>query len=395
VTEQGGARRTPRVIHIVESLDIGAVESWLLRMLEAGRTFGEPLNWTFYSVLTKPGRFDDRARALGATVINSPVELDDKVAFVRNLRAVLREGKYDVLHCHHDVVSAVYLVASSSLGIPRRIVHVHNADLHVPTGSELKSALLREPMRQLCMRIADRIVGISRYTLDNFLRGSAPRAGRDVVLYYGIATDPYHGAPPDEHAMRASLSLPVDARVLLFAGRMVSYKNPLFVLDVMAAIAEAEPNVYAVFAGAGPLEEELRARARELGLSERVRILGWRDDTVALMRFADLFIFPRVEEVTPDVGREGLGLVVVEAQAAGLMSLLSRAIPDDAIVVSELCETRALAGGAAGWGSSVREMLARPRADRAAALAAIERSPFSLEAGFRNLVALHDGVSAT
>ena len=377
------------MIHIVESLDVGAVESWLLRMLEASRTFGEPLDWTFYSVLPRSGRFDERARALGARVINSPVELNDKVGFVRKLRATLRDGAYDVMHCHHDVVSAVYLVASTGLGIPLRIVHVHNADLHVPTGSAIKSALLREPMRQICMRMADRIVGISRYTLDNFLRGRAPRAGRDLVLYYGIATAPFHTAPPDEHAMRASLGLPESARVLLFAGRMVSYKNPLFVLEVLASIASAEPNVYAVFAGAGPLESELRNRARELGLSDRVRVLGWRDDTVALMRFADLFIFARIEEVSADVGREGLGLVVVEAQAAGLMSLLSRAIPDDAIVAPELCEVRSLADGSAEWGMSVRRMLAGPRPDRAAALAAIERSPFSLEAGFRNLIALH------
>jgi glycosyltransferase involved in cell wall biosynthesis len=389
VTERAEPRRPPRVIHIVESLDIGAVESWLLRMLKAGRTLREPLDWTFYSILSRPGRFDDAARKLGATVINSPAELDEKVNFVRSLRATLRDGKYDVMHCHHDVVSAVYLLAAAGLGLSRTIVHVHNADLHVPTGSLRKSAMLREPMRQICMWLADRIVGISRYTLDNFLRGKSPRAGRDLVLYYGIETAPFHTAPPDEHAMRDLLGLPEGSRVLLFVGRMVGYKNPLFVLDVLAEIANAEPNVYAVFVGPGPLEDELRTRARDRGLSDRIRILGWRDDTVALMRFADLFVFPRVEQVSADVGREGLGLVVVEAQAAGLMSLLSRAIPDDAIVVAGLCEIQPLDSGSAAWGASVRRLLAGPRPDRAAALAAIESSPFALEAGFRNLIALH------
>ncbi len=358
-------------------------------MLEASHTFGEPVDWTFYCVLSRPGRFDDAARKLGATVINSPVELDRKLDFVRALRRTLRSGNYDVMHCHHDVVSAVYLVAAAGLRIPRTIVHVHNADLHVPTGSPRKSALLREPMRQICLRVASSIVGISRHTLANFLRGRAPRAGRDLVLYYGIDTAPFRAPPPDAHAVRRAFGLPDASRVLLFAGRMVSYKNPLFVLDVLDEIASAEPDVHAVFAGAGPLEQELRERARERGLADRVRVLGWRDDTVALMRCSSVFIFPRVEHETANVGKEGLGLVVVEAQAAGLMSLLSRAIPGDAIVVPELCETQSLDAGSAVWGAAVRRMLARPKPDQAAALAAIERSPFSLEAGFRNLVSLH------
>jgi glycosyltransferase involved in cell wall biosynthesis len=382
-------RRSPRVVHIVESLDVGAVESWLLRMLKAGQSSGEVLDWTFYSVLSRPGRFDEAARALGAKVINSPVELYDKVRFVRHLRRALQKGRYDVLHCHHDLVSAVYLVAALGLKIRRRIVHVHNADLHVPTGSTRKAALLREPMRSICLQLADRIVGISDYTLSNFLRGQAPSFPRDVVLYYGIDTVPFRLASPDAKAVRRSLDLPELARVLLFVGRMVSYKNPLFVLELLDEIAEDEPDTYAVFVGAGPLEQQLRARASALGLEERVRVLGWRDDTAALMRTADLFVFPRAEEVADDLGKEGLGLVVVEAQAAGLSALLSRGIPEDAIVIPELCETLSLSQGSKAWASSARSILARPRPDAAAALTAIEKSRFSLDAGFRHLVALH------
>ncbi len=383
------SRRTPRVIHIVESLDLGAVESWLLRMLRAGRTFGEKLDWTFYSVLPRSGRFDDEARRLGATVINSPVELDEKVKFVRHLRRTLRAGKYDVMHCHHDVVSAVYLIAATGLGIPRTIVHVHNADLRVPTGSAKKSAFLRWPMRQLCLQLADRIVGISQHTLENFVHGQASNAPRDRVLYYGIDTRSFHSSTMDPRAVRQSLDLPEHARILLFVGRMVSYKNPVFVVDVLAEIADAVPNAYAVFAGAGPLEGQLHERASKLAVTDRIRVLGWRDDTITLMQAADVFVFPRIEEVSVDLGREGLGLVVVEAQAAGLPSLLSRGIPQDAVVLPELCETLSLDAGAAAWGAAVRRILDRPRIDPASALAAIESSRFSLDAGFHNLSVLH------
>ncbi|MBK5188626.1 MAG: glycosyltransferase, partial [Gemmatimonadaceae bacterium] len=302
-------------------------------MLEAGHTFGVPLDWTFYCILPRPGRFDDRARKLGATVMHSPVPLDSKVEFVKRLRRTLRAGNYDVLHCHHDIVSAVYLLAAAGISMRRRIVHVHNADLSVPTGSSRKSALLREPMRRICLRLANRIVGISGYTLDTFLAGRPRITPRDHVLYYGVATEPFHAPRPDSRKAREALGLPADARILLFVGRMVDYKNPEFLVDVLAAIADDEPNAYAVFAGGGPLEERVRERAAELGIPDRIRVLGWRDDTVALMQAADAFVFPRIEEISADFGREGLGLVVVEAQAAGLPSLLSQGIPEDAVVL--------------------------------------------------------------
>ena len=105
----------------------------------------------------------------------------------------------------------------------------------------------------------------------------------------------------------------------------------------------------------GRLNRSCTSARGALGLEDRVRMLGWRDDTVALMRVADLFVFPRAEEVSDDLGKEGLGLVVVEAQAAGLSALLSRGIPDDAIVIPELCETLSVSEGSKAWASQRAE----------------------------------------
>src|SRR5665213_399679 len=93
-----------RVVHVVESLDAGAVESWLLTMLRTARDVRIPLDWTFYCVLPRAGKHDALARELGATVLHSPVELHSTAAFIRNFRRTLRDGRFDVLHCHHDIV---------------------------------------------------------------------------------------------------------------------------------------------------------------------------------------------------------------------------------------------------------------------------------------------------
>src|SRR5258706_13803229 len=96
-----------RVLHVVENLNRGAVENWLVRMLRHARKRNIGVDWTFYCALNQPGELEEEARALGARVMHSPVPLRRKIEFVRSLRVELRRGKYDVLHFHHDLLIAV------------------------------------------------------------------------------------------------------------------------------------------------------------------------------------------------------------------------------------------------------------------------------------------------
>ena len=189
-----------RVLHVVESLDRGAVENWLVRMLKHGANNGCKLDWTFYCSLRVEGKLDGTARSHGGAVIYSPVPISRKFDFMRALRKEILRGEYEVLHCHHDLVSAIYLAAAIGTPLAKRIVHVHNADEAVPLGSAWKRRLLRGPMRRTCLALADKIVGISNHTLDTFLRGRPRRPGRDLVHYYGIDPQPFLKASADrEH----------------------------------------------------------------------------------------------------------------------------------------------------------------------------------------------------
>jgi glycosyltransferase involved in cell wall biosynthesis len=192
---------------------------------------------------------DDEARALGAPVIHSPVPIVRKADFVRALRAELRRGEYEVLHCHHDIVSAVYLLAAWRMPI-WRIVHVHNADEAVLTPSRFKQRLYREPARRVCLLMADRIVGISNHTLDTFLAGRARRPERDSVHYYGLDPTPFENVAADRAGFRRQWGLPEEAPILLFGGRLVPEKNPVFAVDVLASLRGIEPRAVAVFVGA-------------------------------------------------------------------------------------------------------------------------------------------------
>ena len=372
-----------KILHVVESLDRGAIENWLLRMLGHARARGVAADWTFYCQQAGPGEFDVRARELGARIVASPVPLARTAAFMAALRGELRSGGYDVLHCHHDLMSAVYLAAAAGLGLGRRLVHVHNADEHLPTPGRIKAALLREPMRRICLA-ADRVVGISNHTLDTMLAGRPRRPGRDVVHYYGVDPAPFAGAGLDRSAFRRSAGLADDALVLLFGGRITAEKNPLFAVDVFARLLAREARAVLVFAGAGSLENAVAERVRAQGLADKVRMLGWRSDLPEVMACADWFILPR-----PEAPLEGFGLAVVEAQLAGLRLLLSTGVPDDPLLPGAAARRLSLGEDADRWAEAALELLRAPAPSRAQARAALHASPMDMDRALADLQALH------
>jgi glycosyltransferase involved in cell wall biosynthesis len=373
-----------KVIHIVENLDRGAVENWLVRMLRHAKLKGVALDWTFFCQLQTVGVLEEEVVHLGARVIHSPVPLGQLGKFIKALRTELQNGKYEVMHCHHDLVSAVYLLASFKIPM-HRLVHVHNADENIPTPSRLKQAIARGLMRQICLALADRIVGISQHTLDTFLHGRNRRPDRDTVHYYGVDPRPFQSARGDRTGFRRSLNLPEDAQLLLFAGRIVPAKNPVFAVEVLAEIQRLNPKIYGVFVGTGGLEIPTQEKAKALGVLHKCRFFGWRNDVPEIISCCDWFILPH-----PEHPMEGLGLAVVEAQLAGLRLLLSPGIADDPLLPTACFARVALKAGTSAWAEAANALLSRPQPSRNEAIVALSQSPFDMDYALRDLLAVYE-----
>ncbi len=353
-------------------------------MLRHARKRGVDVDWTFYCVLGGPGSMDDEVRSLGARIVHSPVLLSEKLVFIRAMRHEMLIGKYDVLHCHHDFINAVYLLASAVTPIRRRIAHVHNADENLLTPHRVKQWLLREPLRWICLTLSDKIVGISNHTIDTFLAGRPRRPGRDIVHYYGVDPTPFVNVNADHVGCRRQLGLPDNALILLFAGRVVPEKNPVFAVDVLADLRSLEPRAVGVFAGAGSQEQVVLARARERGVENFIRLLGWRDDLPEIMSCSDWFILPH-----PEHPKEGFGLAVVEAQLAGMRMLLSEGITDDPLLPTARFCRLPLAVGPKAWAKAALELSRSAQPSSAAALAALRESPMEMDRALDELLCLY------
>lgn len=147
-------------------------------------------------------------------------------------------------------------------------------------------------------RHADYWVGISKGICDHLVRGGMPA---DRVFHIPNFSDETEVSA----VARDSFDTPVGAPVILSAGRLHVNKG----FDILLQALVQVPDAILWLAGSGPEEAALKYLCEQLGLSARVRFLGWRTDVTALMRTVDLFVCSS--------RHEGLGSIVMESWAHG------------------------------------------------------------------------------
>lgn len=133
---------------------------------------------------------------------------------------------------------------------------------------------------------------------------------RDKIAHLPNFVDDFAGVEPLD---RATLGVPEDAKLMLGLGRLHEVKGFKFLIQAAAML----PEVYCVIAGEGPERDNLTKLIAELGVGERVKLLGWREDSGALLKTADLFV--------SSSRHEPLGNMVLEAFSAQTPVLAARA----------------------------------------------------------------------
>lgn len=373
-----------KIINIVENLDRGAVENWLVNIFIESRKTRPDWHWTFYCILGSEGRLDEKVRKAGGEIIYAPVTVSKKIGFLRHLRSILKKGRYDILHSHHDYLSGFYLLASAGIRFRKRLLHVHNTDKALPVGNRYLHQLLLNPFKRLGLYFSDTIVGISKDTLTEFVGVKKLSNPKFRLLYYGINMNAFN-IDPDPLTFRVNMNLPEESKILLFVGRMNELKNPVYVIDILYNLLKIRSDAFAVFVGKGDCEPLIQEKAEAYGIKDHVLLLGWHDNIANIMKNSDVFVFPRKE-----FPKEGLGLVVVEAQAAGLPMFITKGIVEDAIVINELSFYNDLINPA-DWARKISKVLDNGvPVSRIGALQRMQQSRFELGIAAKNLVDMYE-----
>lgn len=227
---------------------------------------------------------------------------------MKALKNVITQNNYQIVHIHQNSASmAMDAMAAKMCGVRTIIGHSHNTRCNVLWQHHLLKPIVNHVVtnRMACSEAAGEWIFGKREDI--------------TVVNNAIDADKFHF--DDELRKSARQAIGVEGKYVVgYVGRLYDgQKNIYRLLDIFSVVARKRQDAVLVMVGDGPDKVGLEEKIRHLGLDNKVVLLGKRNDVNHLMMAMDVFLFPSLYE--------GLGIVVVEAQATGLRCVISDRVP--------------------------------------------------------------------
>lgn len=311
-----------------------------------------------------------------------PLDPVNLTAAPRAVRRLVRDHRYTIVHAHDPVAGFVTRLAlrdlRGRLGV-RVVVTAHG--FHFFRGNSAARNVVFRTLERTASRWADALVVINREDLAAARR--FPIAPERVVFMPGIGVDlarydPARVGAAEVGAVRHELALEEGQPMLLMVAEFNPGKRHADALEALARCRRER--VVLACAGVGPRLEAVRAQAESLGLADRVRLLGYRDDVPALLRASLALLLPSEREGLPRSVMEALALErpVIATRVRGIKEL----VDDDTGILHEVGDVDSLAAAIRRLVDDPAEAAAMGRRGRAA------MRPFDL----KQVLALHDAL---
>jgi len=379
-----------RVLHVITVLSVGGVEMWLIELLRHMRQMSENGKPTeSFEILMTGGRrheLDDLAASLGAKLHYIPFSRRSFLGFAKRFQKLLREGQYTAIHDHQDYAAGWHFLAGAGTLPPLRIVHVHNAPARLRESG--RTAARRKLLRvsaAAIRRFATHVLGTSSQILRQYRFEPAGYPLQEVrALHCGFDTSRFKEPHAESNdAVCDEIGWPAGSKIALFVGRLDAFKNADFAVDVAKAAIDKGCDLRLMLVGGGErARERLESDVRSAGYGDRIHFAGRRHDVARLMAASHCFLFPSIEE--------GLGMVAVEAQAAGLSVIASDTVSREIVVIPDLVTFLPLSAGVGVWADRLCQVIAAPRGDTETSNEVVRNSSFSIESSYRALHSVYE-----
>lgn len=241
----------------------------------------------------------------------NPLKPQNLKAFL-SLKKLIDSENYSLIHCHTPVGGILTRLASAkSRRQGTRVIYTAHG-FHFFKGAPLVNWLIYFTAEWLCSFFTDGLITINKEDYEN-----AKRLLHAKKVFYvpgvGVDTEHFAGTRRKREALLKEISADEKSILLLSVGELSNRKNHSVTIKALSEINDGR--LHLIIAGRGEKEEEFRCLASELGVESRVHLLGFRTDIAELMKSADIFVFPSIQE--------GLPVALMEAMACALPSVCS------------------------------------------------------------------------
>jgi len=295
-------QRPLRVLHYLPSSVRGGVEEHAISIVNALGSYGcVPYVAGPPDLLRaiEPDVTRNNVRTISVE-ISSPLDWRGRI----RLGAHLRRERIDLLHCHMFDATLYAAPVARIVRVPCIVETNHGAEIW-RQNKLIKGSFWVD--RQLS-RLVDRFIAVSHAAGDHLRIKKKIRADKIKVIHNG--RDLSRFVPLGrEQSLAARERLRLDGkRVILVLGRLDVQKGHAFLIDALSRLRSDFSTILALFAGEGPLEDELRRQCKARNLTDIVRFLGFSSEPASLLAAADVVVLPSLWEGLPLVAIEALAL---------------------------------------------------------------------------------------
>jgi glycosyltransferase involved in cell wall biosynthesis len=365
-----------KILHVLGGMNRGGVETWLMHVMRNINMNDFELHFMVHSNVESA--YDREILSLGGR-IHYGANPRNLLEYAEHFRATIRNhGPFNVVHSHVYWYSGFVMWLAHKAGIPIRIAHSHTATNARPW--KIPRRLYESLMRAWIFRYATHRIGISQQAGEALF---GPRPEKPfILLHYGFDFSRFLVADRAEEFKR-QLGIAPGRKVIGHVGRLVPVKNHAFVVEFFERTIARGMDAHLLFVGDGSLLPAIRTLIESRGLSERCTFAGAQADVAPFLYAMDVLVLPSQWE--------GLGIVALESQAAGVPVIASTGVPREVDVIPDMVEHIPLSAGVAGWASAVTRRLEEPKKRRGDEAMLLQNSSFGLQSCLERLSGIYFG----
>ncbi|MBC2726057.1 glycosyltransferase family 1 protein [Desulfosporosinus sp.] len=319
------------VLHTCNELSIGGDQSFLMnyyRNIDRSKV-------QFAFAIQREVDYDHDAEIIkmGGRIHKMHSMNESLVSYAKDLKSILKQHpEYKIVHAHMNHRNVIALAICKFVGVPIRISHSHNLGSKLSLLTRARVELLKYKLQNVATDFLACSKGAAEY-----LYG---RTMNYCIINNAIDSKKFLFSPETRERMRYDLGNGSEF-LIGHIGNFSAQKNHKFLIDIFSKLNN---NSKLILVGNGPLMEEVKKYAMMIKVLDRVVFLGVRNDISDLMQAFDAFVFPSLFE--------GLGIVAIEAQAAGLPTYCSDGVPKD-VDITNLAVHIPLSASAEEWAAII------------------------------------------
>ena len=322
-----------RVLQVFAEMNRGGAETMIMNLYR--NIDRSKIQFDFIVHTEEKCAFDEEIVSLGGSIYYIPrYSGKNHLQYKKAWNVFFEEHpQYKLIHGHVRSTAAIYLNIAKKYNL-LTISHSHS----ISSGKGI-SALVKNILQYPIRNIADHLVACSQEAGEWLFGKKACSQDNFFILNNAIEVNSFVFNSEIRVKKREEFNLK-EKFVIGHVGRLIPLKNHEFLIDTFKEVHDINKSAVLLLVGEGELQEHLKKKVNKLGLNENVIFAGARFDVHEILQAMDVFVFPSLYE--------GLGIVLIEAQASGLPCVVTETIPKEAIVTS-LVKTVSLRGERKEW----------------------------------------------